>query len=59
MQISPEKFVFLSDNVKEVEAAIDAGMKALVVDRPGNAPLSAEDRQRFTVIETLDELQLA
>ncbi|KAI4608336.1 hypothetical protein J4E83_009138 [Alternaria metachromatica] len=47
---------FLTDNVKEAEAAMDAGVYAVVVDRPGNAPLEDESRERFAVIETLDAL---
>lgn len=58
-QLAPESILFLSDNVKEVEAAISAGMKSLVVDRPGNAPLSAEDRNRFKVIESFEQISLA
>jgi len=31
-------------------------MKAIVVDRPGNAPLSEEDRAQLKVISSLDEI---
>lgn len=51
--------LFLSDNVKEVDAAIAAGMKFMLVDRPGNAPVSDEDRARLEVVQTLDEVKLA
>lgn len=44
------KWLFLSDNVKEIAAAKEAGMEAFVVDRPGNAPLSEEDRASHRVI---------
>ncbi|KAF1961114.1 HAD-like protein [Byssothecium circinans] len=47
---------FLTDNIKEAEAAHAAGMYAVLVDRPGNAALSAEDRERFAVIERLTDL---
>ncbi|KAI4912125.1 uncharacterized protein J4E92_010170 [Alternaria infectoria] len=62
------KVAFLTDNVKgmwyfreavtadEAEAAMDAGVYAVVVDRPGNAPLSDESRETFAVVETLDAL---
>jgi enolase-phosphatase E1 len=33
-----------------------AGVYAVVVDRPGNAPLSDESRKRFPVIERLTDL---
>lgn len=37
--ISPNRWLFLSDNLSEVEAAIQSGMRSLPVTRPGNAPL--------------------
>lgn len=48
--------LFLSDNVKEVVAAKQAGMQSLIVDRPGNAPLSTQDREENTVITSLADL---
>lgn len=51
--------LFLSDNVKEVKAAIEAGMQSIVVDRPGNAPLSEEDKTKYQVVETLNEISLS
>ncbi|KAL1583058.1 hypothetical protein WHR41_08447 [Cladosporium halotolerans] len=59
LELAPESILFLSDNVKEVEAALSAGMKSLVVDRPGNAPLSDEDKNRFKVIESFEQISLA
>lgn len=56
--MAPESILFLSDNVKEVEAALAAGMKSLVVDRPGNAVLSEEDKKRFEVIDTFEKISL-
>jgi len=50
--------LFLSDNVKEVQAALAAGMQAVVVDRPGNALLSDDDRATFKVVETFIQVQL-
>ena len=50
--------MFLSDNVKEVEAALAAGMKSLVVDRPGNAALSTEDRDRFIVVDSFEKITI-
>jgi enolase-phosphatase E1 len=51
--------LFLSDNVKEVDAAIAAGMRSIVVDRPGNAPLADADRQRLKVVESFNDLELS
>ncbi|KAH6642782.1 HAD-like domain-containing protein [Boeremia exigua] len=47
---------FLTDNVKEAEAAAAAGVYAIVVDRPGNAPLSDDDRSTYPVITLLTDL---
>ncbi|KNG45584.1 2,3-diketo-5-methylthio-1-phosphopentane phosphatase [Stemphylium lycopersici] len=47
---------FLTDNVKEAEAASEANVYAIVVDRPGNAPLSDASKAKFPVIETLTDL---
>lgn len=38
----PARWLFLSDNIKEVDAAIAAGMKSYPVVRPGNALLPAD-----------------
>lgn len=38
------KWLFLSDNVKEVVAAKQAGMQSFIISREGNAPLSDQDR---------------
>jgi enolase-phosphatase E1 len=52
----PSSWLFLSDNVKEVEAAKAAGMQSFVVQRPGNAPLPADIEKRHKVINDFDEL---
>lgn len=57
--VGPHTVVFLSDNVKEIRAAKQAGMYAIVVDRPGNAPLSEEDRTELQVVESLDQVGLS
>lgn len=44
--------------MKEVEAAIAAGMKSLVVDRPGNAVVSEEDKRRFGMVDTFEKITL-
>lgn len=53
---SPNEWLFLSDNVSEVDAAIQAGMQSVVVQRPGNAPLPVEIPKRLRVIETFESL---
>jgi len=51
-----EEWLFLSDNVAEVRAAKEAGMQAVVVDRPGNAEVGEEDRRVHRVVTSFDEL---
>ncbi|KAF3022657.1 enolase-phosphatase E1 [Neopestalotiopsis sp. 37M] len=53
----PGQFLFLSDNVKEVEAAIKAGMRSVVVKRPGNAELAPEVYDKYDVVETFQEIE--
>lgn len=55
-EIPVENWLFLSDNVKEVDAALAAGMQSMVVQRPGNAELPSEVLSRLTVIETFGSL---
>jgi enolase-phosphatase E1 len=50
------KVTFLTDNVKEAEAAMEANVQSVVVDRPGNAPLSEESRAKYPVIQQLTDL---
>lgn len=40
----------------EAEAATKANLYAIVVDRPGNAPLSDEAKATYPVIQSLAEL---
>ncbi|PWW76654.1 2,3-diketo-5-methylthio-1-phosphopentane phosphatase, partial [Tuber magnatum] len=49
--VGGEGWVFLSDHVGEVKAAMEAGMMGGVIVREGNAPLSAEDKMGMWVIE--------
>lgn len=51
-------WLFLSDNVKEVEAAKNAGMQSLVVVRDGNAPLSSDDKARHNAVTSFDQINI-
>lgn len=42
-EIVPKRWLFLSDNMQEVIAAIDAGICSVPVIRPGNAPLPPDN----------------
>lgn len=57
--MSPGEILFLSDNVSEVEAALDAGMDAILIDRPGNAPVSREDKIQYGAVDSFEEIELA
>ncbi|XP_058055461.1 enolase-phosphatase E1 [Anopheles bellator] len=48
--------VFLTDVIAEAKAAKEAGVNVVLLDRPGNAELSEEDRKEFPVITTFSEL---
>jgi enolase-phosphatase E1 len=52
IKVSPSDILFLSDNPREIEAAILAGMQAKIVIRKGNVLLSADDKAAFESIET-------
>ncbi|GME27843.1 Enolase-phosphatase E1 [Neofusicoccum parvum] len=52
------EILFLSDNVKEVKAALEAGMRSFVIDRPGNEPLSEDDRRAFAVHTSFKDIPL-
>jgi enolase-phosphatase E1 len=47
-------FLFLSDTVKELDAACAAGMQVRLVVRPGNAPVPAG--HGYDTIRSLDEV---
>lgn len=47
----PNDIIFYSDNVQEVSAALEAGMDAVVVVRPGNAALTDHDRATYQCID--------
>lgn len=42
--IAPDRWLFFSDNLLEVEAALEAGIQSYPVVRPGNAPLPTDHR---------------
>jgi enolase-phosphatase E1 len=54
--VPAQNWLFLSDNVKEVGAAIAAGMQSFVVQRPGNPELADDALERLQVIDSFDAL---
>jgi len=57
-EVSIDRWLFLSDNVKEVVAAKEAGMKSFVVVRKGNAPLTESEREGQVLVESFGEVDL-
>ena len=51
-----DQWLFLSDNVREVEAAMHAGMQSFIVERPGNGDLSDDMRKIHRVIRSFEEV---
>ena len=51
------QWLFLSDNLKEVVAARDAGMQSLPVTRPGNPPLPSDVQVTVTPVSNFDSLR--
>jgi len=55
-EFKPREWLFLSDNIKEVEAALEAGMQSLPVIRPGNAPLPDDNSSSSRAVRDFREL---
>lgn len=51
-----KEVLFLSDNPLEVKAAIASGMSSYIVEKPGNYPLSDEERSKYRVVTDLHTL---
>ncbi|XP_011184033.1 enolase-phosphatase E1 [Zeugodacus cucurbitae] len=58
LDLLAEDILFLTDIVKEAEAAHDAGMQAVLLNRPGNAPLTDDDKTAFTFVDNFDNLKI-
>ncbi|KAH6684214.1 enolase-phosphatase E1 [Halenospora varia] len=55
---SISQFLFLSDNVKEVQAAKVAGMQSFIVVREGNAPVSQEEKEGQVLVDSFESIKL-
>ncbi|CDS10961.1 hypothetical protein LRAMOSA03226 [Lichtheimia ramosa] len=51
----PARILFVSDNIKEIQAAKQAGYQVVISDRPGNAPLGPESKE-FKIITSFDQI---
>ncbi|KAL1918686.1 uncharacterized protein VTP21DRAFT_2708 [Calcarisporiella thermophila] len=54
--INPTRILFVSDNIHEIVAANEAGFQTAISDRPGNAPLTEEARQKHRVVTSFLQL---
>ncbi|KAF9547824.1 Enolase-phosphatase E1 [Mortierella hygrophila] len=54
--LSPARILFLSDNIHEIVAAKKAGFQTVITDRPGNAPLTTEERDGNLVVKSFLEI---
>lgn len=54
----PSRILFLTDIVAEAQAAHEAGLQARLVVRPGNAPLTDDQKAAFHHVTSLDQIQL-
>ena len=54
----PSDILFLSDNIDEVGAAMEAHMDSILVERPGNAPVSHHDKLKYGAVDSLDKVHL-
>ncbi|ORY91076.1 2,3-diketo-5-methylthio-1-phosphopentane phosphatase [Syncephalastrum racemosum] len=52
---APSQILFVSDNIKEIQAADQARFQTVISDRPGNAPLGPES-QSFKIITSFDQI---
>jgi len=57
-EVSIHRWLFLSDNVKEVAAAKEAGMESFVVVREGNAVLTESEREGQVLVTSFREVDL-
>ncbi|KAK0803062.1 enolase-phosphatase E1 [Friedmanniomyces endolithicus] len=58
LEWQPARTLFLTDNVREYDAAASAGLRVILLDRPGNAPVSAADMARMDVVQSLHDIEL-
>ncbi|KAI8879589.1 2,3-diketo-5-methylthio-1-phosphopentane phosphatase [Backusella circina FSU 941] len=52
---STNSILFVTDNIKEIFAASEAGYQVVISDRPGNAPLGPESTQ-FKIVTSFDQI---
>jgi enolase-phosphatase E1 len=56
LNVEPSELLFVTDNIKEAEAATSVGVRCVLSVRPGTAPLPADAADRFPVITSFEQL---
>ncbi len=54
LSFEPKDLIFATDNLQEADAAKEAGMNVVVMDRPGNPALGAHGHRVLTNFDSLD-----
>ncbi|GAB0086132.1 Enolase-phosphatase E1 [Sergentomyia squamirostris] len=58
MECDADEVLFLTDIVKEAKAARDAGVNVVILERPGNAALTDEEKKEYRIIDSFELLPL-
>lgn len=58
ISVDPSKILFLTDIVAEAQAACKAGFQVRLVVRPGNKPLTEDEKASFGHISSLEQIEL-
>ncbi|CAO3668961.1 unnamed protein product [Umbelopsis vinacea] len=56
IQTDPSNILFVSDNVKEIKAAEEAGFQTVISDRIGNVPLTEQDKTNRRVVTSFSQI---
>ncbi|XP_071510590.1 enolase-phosphatase E1-like [Diadema antillarum] len=56
MKAEAESILFLTDVSREARPAKEAGLKSALVVRPGNKPLTEQEKAEFDIIKSFDDL---
>ncbi|XP_075534675.1 enolase-phosphatase E1-like isoform X1 [Dermacentor variabilis] len=58
IRVDPSKILFLTDIVAEAQAACRAGFQVRLLVRPGNKPLSEDEKAAYGHITSLEQIEL-
>ncbi|XP_055848075.1 enolase-phosphatase E1 [Episyrphus balteatus] len=58
LDVDSQDILFLTDITAEGKAALEAGMQVIILQRPGNAPLTDDEQKEFIIVKNFDEIQI-